>query len=253
MFGKYDLRELKEALDVCSCDMNCFRHWQRQYERLMKQLPYVREQYENALYTAQEVYVTVQELEQIIVKRPDREKWEFQGLIKSLKKVQNTFDHEFMISREDKEFHSTYESILRLGVKALGDEQRRLILQSEIENLLAILEENLEKEEPRFEALCFFYQEHEVAELAELTPAGRMERIEELYQSEFVQPMVQLLADAMFYADSRRDELEYSSGRRGKREAELIRVLWNRAGEELPPPERARRVVQELMSRGDEG
>ena len=161
MFGRDDLKEIREALQICGCDMNAFKRWQRKYEKLVKQMPSVREQYENALRTTQEVYVIAQELERLIVQNQIREREnmkDFSALLKDLKKVQNSFDHEFIISREDREFHSTYESILRLGTKALEDVQQKLILQSEIENLLALLKENLEKEEPRLEALCFFYQ-----------------------------------------------------------------------------------------------
>ena len=72
--------------------------------------------------------------------------------------MQNNFDHEFLVSKEDQEFHSTYDTILRLGMKALNASDQKLLLQSEIENLLALLKENLEKEEPKIEALTFYYQ-----------------------------------------------------------------------------------------------
>lgn len=252
MLGRNDMRELKEALDACGCDMGAFRCWQKQYEKLVKQMPSVRAQYENALYTTQEVYVTVQELEKLIVEEAADAHREFAGMIKSLKKAQNTFGHEFIISRDDREFHSTYESVVRLGAKSLEDAQQRLILQSEIENLLALLKENLEKEEPQLQTLCYFYQEHSDQELTELTPAGRVERIVEVYQREFALPIAQLLLDAIPYADSRRSALESSSDRRDKKELERLKLLWNRPGEELTPQERSQRIFQELMDKGEE-
>ena len=53
--------------------------------------------------------------------------------------MQNNFDHEFLVNKEDQEFHSTYDTILRLGMKALNASDQKLLLQSEIENLLALL------------------------------------------------------------------------------------------------------------------
>lgn len=253
MFGREGLKELKEALAACGCDMNTFKSWQRQYEKLIKQMPSVRAQYENALFTTQEVYVIAQELEKMIVDRGEAVRKEFAGMLKNLKKVKNTFDHEFIISREDREFHSTFDSILKLGVKALDDAQQRLILQSEIENLLALLKENLEKEEPQLYALCFFYQEHSDQELMELPPSKRVERIVEQYQNEFVKPIVQMLVECIPYADSRRQELENSGGRHEKRQAQQLSPLWSRSGETKQVQERAMRIYQELMDRGEEG
>ena len=91
--------------------------------------------------------------------------------------MQNNFDHEFLVSKEDQEFHSTYDTILRLGMKALNASDQKLLLQSEIENLLALLKENLEKEEPKIEALTFYYQLGSDQELAQLPPAEKLEKL----------------------------------------------------------------------------
>mgnify|MGYP000787048453 CR=1 FL=1 len=106
--------------------------------------------------------------------------------------MQNNFDHEFLVSKEDQEFHSTYDTILRLGMKALNASDQKLLLQSEIENLLALLKENLEKEEPKIEALTFYYQLGSDQELAQLPPAEKLEKITYFYEHEFRQPILQL-------------------------------------------------------------
>lgn len=255
MFGKDDLKELREALAVCGCDMNAFKSWQRQYEKLMKQMPSVRKQYESALCTTQEVYGTAQELERMLVAAETADKniaKEFAEMLKNLKKVQNTFNHEFIISRDDREFHSTYGSILKLGAKALEQPQQRLILQSEIENLLALLKENLEREKPKLHALCFFYQEHSDMELQDLSPAARVERIVQVYRSEFTEPVSRMLLECIPQADRRQEELAASADRRAKKEAEQLKILWSRPGEQLQVTERAKRILQELMEKGDE-
>lgn len=250
MFGRGDLKELREALDACGCDMNAFKHWQRSYEKLMKQLPSVCVQYEDALRTTQEVYETAQELEDLMVSGRSDIRRDFAGLLKTMKKVQNTFDHEFIVSSTDREFHSTYASVLKLGVKALEDGQQRLILQSELENLLELLKENLGKEEPRLAALCFFYQEHTDGELENVPPSGRVERIVQVYEEEFVRPIAQMLLSCIPYADSRREALA-PGGRREQREARQLELLWNRPGENRTERERAERILRELMERGE--
>ena len=54
---------------------------------------------------------------------------EFGRLLKDLRQMQNSFDHEFLVSKEDQEFHSTYDTILRLGTKALNAPDQKLLLQ----------------------------------------------------------------------------------------------------------------------------
>ena len=52
---------------------------------------------------------------------------EFGRLLKDLRQMQNSFDHEFLVSKEDQEFHSTYDTILRLGTKALNAPDQKLL------------------------------------------------------------------------------------------------------------------------------
>ena len=84
-------------------------------------------------------------MEQMLIAEQTADRKEFGRLLKDLRQMQNNFDHEFLVSKEDQEFHSTYDTILRLGMKALNASDQKLLLQSEIENLLALLKENLEK------------------------------------------------------------------------------------------------------------
>ena len=78
-------------------------------------------------------------MEQMLIAEQTADRKEFGRLLKDLRQMQNNFDHEFLVSKEDQEFHSTYDTILRLGMKALNASDQKLLLQSEIENLLALL------------------------------------------------------------------------------------------------------------------
>ena len=249
MFGRDDLKEIREALQICGCDMNAFKRWQRKYEKLVKQMPSVREQYENALRTTQEVYVIAQELERLIVQNQIREREnmkDFSALLKDLKKVQNSFDHEFIISREDREFHSTYESILRLGTKALEDVQQKLILQSEIENLIALTKEGLERERPELFALTFFYLEHSNAELAELNFAQKVDRVMQIYNNDFIKPIENQLIFCIKQAQAISDRYEGCLDKKSQKLLAEIAPFAEAGNEMMNPEERALLVLKNI-------
>ena len=152
MFGRNDFIEnIKDALAAAGCDMGAFRSWQKQYDRLKKKQKEQKERYERCREQTKRVQEDAQLMEQMLIAEQTADRKEFGRLLKDLRQMQNNFDHEFLVSKEDQEFHSTYDTILRLGMKALNASDQKLLLQSEIENLLALLKENLEKEEPKIE------------------------------------------------------------------------------------------------------
>ena len=159
MFGRNDFVEnVKSALAAVDCDMGAFRSWQKQYDRLKKKQKEQKERYERCREQTKRVQEDAQLMEQMLIAEQTADRKEFGRLLKDLRQMQNNFDHEFLVSKEDQEFHSTYDTILRLGMKALNAPDQKLLLQSEIENLLALVKENLEKEKPKIEALTFYYQ-----------------------------------------------------------------------------------------------
>lgn len=211
MFGRDDLKDVRDALKQADCDKAEFKLWQKKYEKLAKQMPSVRGQYENARAAVVRVEAIVQDLVERIVQKQisDRsDKRIFADGLKELKKMQNSVDHEFLISRDDKEFHSTYDSILRLGIGALEPSDQRLILQSEMENLLDLLREHMDKEQPSFLELAFFYQEHSDRELVNLPHSKRIQKIQDIYRNDFLRPIENLMLEAMPPEQARQMEAE---------------------------------------------
>lgn len=244
------MRVVREALLATGCDRNKLKQWQKKYDRFVKQQPQVREKYQRDRASTARVDELAQRMEKLLVQKEplDREgERVFSDSFKELKRLRNTFDNEFLISGEDKEFHSTYDSILRLGMKALELEDQRLILQSEVENLLSLLKENLMRDKPDLAALCFFYQEHTDQELVSLPPSERLARIDQVYREEFYQPIEELLLTAIPQADSRMEQLLRRGDRRSRSEAEQLGILWNRPGERRPAQERASWLIGELL------
>ena len=139
MFGKdEEIEKIKAALVATDSDMAAFKSWQKKYEKLNRQWQSTQMQYENARVATEWMNDGARQMERMLTGEKTYDKKEFAQIIKEMKRRQNGFDHEFLISREDREFHSTYDTIIRLGTKACEAPEEKLILQSEIENLLAL-------------------------------------------------------------------------------------------------------------------
>ncbi|MCM1107050.1 MAG: hypothetical protein NC355_08915 [Blautia sp.] len=248
--GKDEMRVVREALLATDCDRGKLKLWQKKYDHFIKQFPQVKEQYQRARTSTLRVEELAQRMDKLLVQEGEIDKEgqkAFTEALKELKRLQGGFANEFIISREDKEFHSTYESILKLGTKALEEPEQRLILQSEVENLLSLLKENLLKDKPEMAPLCFFYQSHTDKELVDLPPAERLARIAQVYKEEFYAPIEELLLIAIPLADSRMDALLMRNDRKSRNESELLGILWNRPGEQRPAVERAEWLIGELL------
>ena len=193
MFGRNDFVEnVKSALAAVDCDMGAFRSWQKMYDKLKKKKSEQEDRYRRCREQTKRVQEDAQLMEHMLTTAQSVDGKEFGRLLKDLRQMQNSFDHEFLVSKEDQEFHSTYDTILRLGTKALNAPDQKLLLQSEIENLLALLKENLEK---RGTGDCGTYILLSVwigSELAQLPPAEKLSKITYLYECEFRRPILRL-------------------------------------------------------------
>ena len=213
MFGRDEaFDKIKAALAATDSDMAAFKSWQKKYEKLSRQWQNVQTQYENARAATEWVNNAAGQMERMITGEKAYDKKEFAQLIKEMKRRQNGFDHEFLISAEDHEFHSTYDTIVRLGQKAYETADQRLILQSEIENLLALLRENLEKERPSAWKLAFYL----------------------------------MVASAIESADRKRIEYKGATDRRSRKFIEATELLDNKENDEDTSRQRAERIVSKV-------
>ena len=200
MFGEdRRIRELKRRLSQAGCDMEVVKNWQRQLERMQKQYPVQCQQFDNARKSLLEVEAYAKNIEALLVRRdawtPDKKR-ELFSIQKELKKRKNAYIHEFLVSKEDKDFHLTYETMIKLIDQFDGSGDHAIILQSETENLLAMIKEDLEKEIPDMLALTYFYIVGSDRELVDLPPKERLEKIKRVYEMEFIRPMERQLAIA---------------------------------------------------------
>lgn len=194
MFLGFDdsLKGLKKELKEAGVDMNVVREWQKCYDKVRRQKPQLENQYRTARNELETILSLLKGMEQDLIS--NRDGADFSGYVKELKKYQEHFNHEFLISKEDSDFHSTYESILRLCGKNSGEQSELLILQSEVENMIALVSEALEKELPDFYAMAFYYLGRSDREIFELPHADKVAKVRRVHENEFLKPMRDCMA-----------------------------------------------------------
>ena len=120
-----------------------------------------------------------EQLADILTNTPEQSK----ELVKQLIAVLSQVYHECTIRRDDMDFASTY-SYLK-STASNYDGSNRIMMQSEFENLHAMIEETLVWEEPDFYALAYFCRHGNRADLGELENNQRNEMIIRYYKEQF--------------------------------------------------------------------
>lgn len=197
MFFDDSLKGLKKELKNAGADLSFVKSWQKNYDKVKKQYPVMENQYVKAKADLNAVMEHLKGLEQLLIDAKVISDVNFKKQLsqyaKELKKYQNGFKQEFLIGEEDQEFHLTFSTILSLCGKEMKEQKERLILQSEVENLMAITKEALEKVWPEFREMAYFYLEHSDRELLELPHGEKVLFVKKLYKDEFYAPMKQIL------------------------------------------------------------
>ena len=199
MFLGFDdsLKALKKELKGLGADIGLLRDWQKSYDKVCKQAPLLEAKYNQVKSELELVYKLLQELEQLLAAGSSLSGAKASEYTRELKKYQDHFVLELLIGKEDREFHLTYATILKLCAKVKENRQELLILQSEVENLLAITKEALEKKAPDFYGLAFFYLSNDDKQLAELPHTDKLVLVSNIYEREFLNPIRQLLSSCM--------------------------------------------------------
>ena len=195
MFLGFDdsLKSLKRDLKDAGVDMSFMRQWQKNYDKVRLQAPILESQYKTVKQELQTVLSLIMDMEQQLIGGVAN-KDSLAVFSKEMKKYQDHFNQEFLIGKADTDFQTTYVSIIKLCEKDLSVKGNALILQSEIENLMAVTKEALEKEWPDFRALAFFYIEGTDKEISELPHSEKLVKVKNIYESQFNQPFRDALA-----------------------------------------------------------
>ena len=193
LFGEDSLKGLKKELKAAGADMSFVKQWQKSYDKVKKSSGQIEVQYTQAKQELEQVHTVLKDMEAILIARAGK----LSECEKNLKKYQGHFNHEFLIGKEDKEFHLTYETILSLASNGRKTKREVLILQSEVENILAVIEEALEKEWPDFRAMAYFYLNRTDRELVDLPHTDKVVEVEHIYETEFLAPMREVLTKCL--------------------------------------------------------
>lgn len=193
MFGFEDsLKQLKKELKSAGVDVSFVKEWQKSYDKVRKQSAILKAQYTQAKLDLEMVYQSLKTMEKKLIAGDA----DMTSSVKGLKQYKTSFNQEFLIGKEDKEFHLTFQTILSLGEKKLFGQREMLILQSEVENLLAVTKEALEKEWPEFRAMAYFYIERTDRDIIDMPHNEKVSYVQRIYADEFVKPMTQVLEGA---------------------------------------------------------
>ena len=200
LFGEDSLKGIKKELKSAGADMSFVKDWQKSFDKVKKGSIQIGGQYTQAKKELEQVHTLLKKMEQALISsKSDMNNPSYKGLLsecaRDLKKYQGHFNHEFLISKEDKEFHLTYETILPLCSKGFKEQRDILILQSEVENILAVTEEALSKEWPSFRAMAYFYISRTDKEIFDLPHSDKVAEINRIYEKEFLAPMRQVLTE----------------------------------------------------------
>lgn len=202
MFFDDSLKGLKKELKIAGGDVSFVKEWQKSYDKVKKQSSAIEGQYIKTKAELEAVINMLKNLEELLISCKYSMDMavinkELSNYAKDMKKYINNFDYEFLIGKEDKEFHLTYGAIISLCGKNMSNRSELLILQSEVENLMAIAKEALEKQWPDFRELAYYYLGHTDSEILELPHSDKVRVVKKMYENEFYNPMKQVIEETL--------------------------------------------------------
>lgn len=204
-------KELRKAMQAAGADMSVVRSWLKTADKMKKIIPQAAGSYRAAYDALVQTGQLAGQLEKVfILIEPDLlERKDFEHLIFRMKELSGTFDHELVVSREDGDFHLTYDTIIRLAGEYSGENAQRLILQSEVENLQSLIREILERERLADYEVGYFYCTRTDAGLTDIPPQDRIDKLHRVFQNEFLENMQHQMAACMREAAYRRARGDY--------------------------------------------
>ena len=193
LFGEDSLKGLKKELKNTDADMSFVKKWQKTYDKVKKGSGQMEAQYVQAKTELEQVHAVLKQMEEILIAKEGK----MSECERELKKYQGHFNHEFLIGKEDKDFHLTYQTILNLCGNAHKTQKDVLIMQSEVENILAVTEEALAKEWPDMRAMTYFYLDRTDKEIFDLPHADKVVEVGRIYENEFLSPIREILIKSL--------------------------------------------------------
>ncbi len=183
-----EAKELAKELVSAGLDKKLAKDYMEEVQENLLEACILKDDYVQSKKCMEEARTLIEEqLANILGNTPEQSK----ELVKRLIAVLSEVYHECTIRRDDMDFASTY-SYLKSAASSY-DGTNRIMLQSEFENLRAMLEETLAWEEPDFCALAYFCRHGNRADLGEIENSQRNEMILRYYKEQFLDKFFQEL------------------------------------------------------------
>lgn len=251
MLGGLDENEkkIKNAMLAAGADNSFVKGWFKVYEKTKKNSTSVAGRYYRVKEELTKLLGDLEDLEQMIIgynELTEDEKNKFLDDVKDMKSMQGDFDSEFLISKADRDFHTTLQSVLSLSPDYVSEHKNGVILHSEIENLIALTKEGLGREKPDLFALAFFYQGWSNNDLLELSFPDKVGKVMRIYHSEFIFDMQKCLASCIKQADAIADKFEGTSNKKAARLLSDVTPLLEERETDSSPNARAEQILKTL-------
>lgn len=250
LFGSdEEVKKLKTAFGAAGADMSIVKAWLKTYEKTRKEALTCMGRYYSGKDNLEKLISGLEELEKMI--RGYRalesgEKNSFQSIIKDFKKMQGSFNDEFLISKEDKDFHTTLESVIKLAPSYVNKGENGVILQSEIENLMALAKEGIERERPELFALSYFYLEHTNADLAELNFSQKVDKVTRIYNEGLIKPIQGQLVLCIKQAQATNDRYEGTTDKKTLKLLDELSPFIEAGDDQMTPEARAQILLRKI-------
>lgn len=250
LFGSdEEVKRLKTAFLAVGADMNAVKPWIKLYERTRKEALTCMGRYYMGKDNLEKLIKGLEELEQMIrgnYQMDAQDEDRCAAILKDFKKMQGSFNDEFLISKDDKDFHTTLESVLRLGPEYISRRSEPVIFQSEIENLLSLAREGVQRERPELFALSFFYLDHSNADLAELNFSQKVDKVMGIYQNQFINPIFDQLIYGVKQAQALYDRYEGTSDKKNLKLLEETGLFYNAGNDQMTEEERVQILLKDI-------
>lgn len=119
-------------------------------------------------------------------------------------------------------------------------------MQSEIENLIHLTNEGLERKKPDLFALSYFYLGHSNKELAELNFTQKTKRVHEIYYEEFWKDILKQLEACVKQAEAINDKYEGTTDRRTARILSELKPLLVGVAKQWEPEQTAEYILRDM-------
>lgn len=236
---------IKRALAVTGGDSDAFKNWYKDFEKLRKQFEDSYTTYYSAKDSMEDVLVMLIEFEKFLA---DTREWNRDTLrlvektIKEMKKEQGKQFHPFLVEADYTDYRTTYESIVRQGASFKGVESDRILLQSEVENLLAIIRETKARKSPNTNHVAYMVCFNRLEEVSDIPYEDKIANMAKIYGKDFYQPIYEILVENIAKADRMLEEGIGGFG--ASRKEEALAIFEENSNKS--PEERASRILRDI-------